>query len=917
MAEAERQELRQMLGLQAPPPPGPLELTIRPSDVRPPVGVESAGVLGAALPAITPSAIPAPPLEVTRANESPKPSEGVTDFDVVLEALWQQESGNKQVDPKTGRTITSLAGALGVGQLMPGTAASLGVDPHDEAQNRAGSKRYLAEQFSKYGNYRDALGAYFAGPGAYDKWLDAGSPRDSKIGRQITQYQDTVLARAGILERGASAGRAPDGSTLGSAADLRAMLTDLPATTPEEEEARARLRRDREGGTFLEESTDRAKALAYSLYKGARNFELSVPQALMEQVWPEGAKGLTDAVNEADKPWEPLRQKHSYISGAGEIIGGTAALLASARLLGPPLAAGASAVGLTTVMRDIAPRVPWLLNAAGRLTTTGRLATAVPAGAAVTAGTTFTESGDPSARLWLAGLGAIAGPLGVAIGKGLSKAYQFAATRGELSRYMRELENNAKIIEPDLNYLKTVGVERIGKIEAEGGRRYALATATGQTVRGLDADTLSDAIRGYRTKAASEIEQTKNRLAQELGLDREAARASQAAVLRQQYDDQVRAVGKLQEEQIDRMLRSQGAAATNPTIRAATRRSLESDPTFPRVTVPPPDPYVPGTVSAEEFMKGRQLLAREMRQANTRAKREQLIGLRRELDKSFAEAARASGMSAGAFYRRLLEADKYYKANVVPAHDVFEDWFGKRFRGASRIADDSTNKLTQGVDPTKIFEKVVTTVETGTQREVDAMMHVFGTTPRDRERLVRSLAFRALTKAEGGINEAFDPTAVHKYINDNHKNLARVLTPEQYAWMKGFAKVSESLVNQMKATGRDARRFIWSSRVLNILGLERIVQGDTGGGVKLIASGIVAHTLMNNVPLLRALPMARLVARAEKLDPASPAFKELAKKLELQIAKSAVVSARAVGERAGIGDKRPQSFQPVAPMPAR
>lgn len=64
----------------------------------------------------------------------------------------------------------SHKGALGLAQLMPRTAARLGVDPHDPAQNLDGGARYLARQFRDFGSWRLALAAYNAGPGAVQKY---------------------------------------------------------------------------------------------------------------------------------------------------------------------------------------------------------------------------------------------------------------------------------------------------------------------------------------------------------------------------------------------------------------------------------------------------------------------------------------------------------------------------------------------------------------------------------------------------------------------------------------------------------------------------------------------------------------------------------------------------------------------------
>lgn len=77
--------------------------------------------------------------------------------------LVQQESGWNQgaVSPK---------GATGLAQLMPGTAANLGVDASDPQQNLEGGARYLAMMYKRFGSWRLALAAYNAGPQAVEKY---------------------------------------------------------------------------------------------------------------------------------------------------------------------------------------------------------------------------------------------------------------------------------------------------------------------------------------------------------------------------------------------------------------------------------------------------------------------------------------------------------------------------------------------------------------------------------------------------------------------------------------------------------------------------------------------------------------------------------------------------------------------------
>lgn len=77
----------------------------------------------------------------------------------------------------------SPTGAIGLTQLEPGTASDLGVDPYNINENLQGGATYLSQMFQRFGNWRDALAAYNAGPGN----LKAGYG-----------YADSVLAAAGV-----------------------------------------------------------------------------------------------------------------------------------------------------------------------------------------------------------------------------------------------------------------------------------------------------------------------------------------------------------------------------------------------------------------------------------------------------------------------------------------------------------------------------------------------------------------------------------------------------------------------------------------------------------------------------------------------------------------------------------------------
>ena len=83
----------------------------------------------------------------------------------LLAGLVKQESG---FNPNAG----SPAGARGLTQLMPGTAAGLGVtDVLDPIQNLDGGAKYLRQQLDAFGgDVTRALAAYNAGPGAVQRY---------------------------------------------------------------------------------------------------------------------------------------------------------------------------------------------------------------------------------------------------------------------------------------------------------------------------------------------------------------------------------------------------------------------------------------------------------------------------------------------------------------------------------------------------------------------------------------------------------------------------------------------------------------------------------------------------------------------------------------------------------------------------
>lgn len=120
-----------------------------------------------------------------------------------VEELIAQKAFEYGVDPQLVRAIAiaesdmnqdeiSPVGAIGVMQLMPETAAGLGVDPYDTNENVDGGTRYLKQMLDTFdGNVPLAVAAYNAGPGAVKRYggIPPYSETQSYVGRVMDMYR--------------------------------------------------------------------------------------------------------------------------------------------------------------------------------------------------------------------------------------------------------------------------------------------------------------------------------------------------------------------------------------------------------------------------------------------------------------------------------------------------------------------------------------------------------------------------------------------------------------------------------------------------------------------------------------------------------------------------------------------------------
>ena len=152
--------------------------------------------------------------------------------DKVVNPLIEDAAKQQSLDPKLLHAMigqesafrpcaVSAKGAEGLMQLMPETAAELGVaDPFDPRQNLDGGARFLKQLLDKYkGDLPQALGAYNAGPKTVD---ESGGVPDLQ---ETREYVDAILAKAGLKPTDAAVKPAAEPAKL---TDPAAKPTDLP-----------------------------------------------------------------------------------------------------------------------------------------------------------------------------------------------------------------------------------------------------------------------------------------------------------------------------------------------------------------------------------------------------------------------------------------------------------------------------------------------------------------------------------------------------------------------------------------------------------------------------------------------------------------------------------------------------------------
>ncbi len=220
-----------------------------------------------------------------------------TTWRVLLQSLVKQESA-------FNNAARSPVGAMGFTQLMPATAADLGVNPADPQGNLEGGAKYLAQQLNSFGRVDYALAAYNAGPGAVQKY--GGIPPYTETQAYVLRIQGfytAYLAKiTGQDQTGTLAGVDSARADWGNVADAQASYATYQSGQVQMAMQRIASLLSRPQPTSVKQSVD---FNTYMLAERDRLMALSLRMAAAE-ARADGAKGMYQAARQltASTFWE-------------------------------------------------------------------------------------------------------------------------------------------------------------------------------------------------------------------------------------------------------------------------------------------------------------------------------------------------------------------------------------------------------------------------------------------------------------------------------------------------------------------------------------------------------------------------------------------------------------------------------------
>lgn len=117
-------------------------------------------------------------------------------YGIPHDLLARQGFEESSFDPNIiSGTQSSSAGAQGIMQFMPATAAQYGVSALDPSSAIPGAAHYMSDLFTQFGSWRLALAAYNAGPGNVQTY--AGIPPFPETLNYVSDIISDVNAEGG------------------------------------------------------------------------------------------------------------------------------------------------------------------------------------------------------------------------------------------------------------------------------------------------------------------------------------------------------------------------------------------------------------------------------------------------------------------------------------------------------------------------------------------------------------------------------------------------------------------------------------------------------------------------------------------------------------------------------------------------